>query len=508
MLKYIDDLLNRITMYRLVLYYLIFLALAALGLSYFNLLSFAPADIFISSAVILIISWASNLLFARVFKIPSNSESFWITALILILIISPQKYAAGPNYFLFLGWASVLSQASKYILAIRRRHIFNPAALAVAITSFAINHSASWWVGTLYMLPFVFLGGVLVVRKIRRADMVWAFLGAALATIIFTSATGGNFWFIVYRSLAFSSLFFFAFIMLTEPLTTPPKKAGRIAYGLLTGFLFAPSIHFGSFYSTPELALLAGNVFSYIISPKTKYLMTLKSKIKTGADTADFIFEADRRAKFQAGQYLEWTLGHDKADSRGNRRYFTIASSPTEPEVRVGVKFYPNSSSFKTKLISLKTGDQLLAGQLAGDFVLPRNKNQKLAFIAGGIGVTPFRSMVKYLLDKNEQRNIVLFYSNKTADEINYSDVFTQAGEKLGMKAIYTLTDDNRVNKNWRGAVGKITPQMIIQQAPDYLQRIFYISGPNAMVTAFEKTLKSMGIHKNHIKTDFFPGFA
>jgi ferredoxin-NADP reductase len=508
MLSFIDNILNRITMYRLVLYYLIFLALAALGLSYFNLISFAPADILISSAIILLISWAANSVFARVFRVPSNSESFLITALILILIISPQKYTAGSGYFLFLGWASVLAQASKYILAIRRRHIFNPAAFSVAVASFAINHSASWWVGTLYMLPFVFLGGVLVVRKIRRADMVWAFLGAALATIIFTSVTGGNFWFIVYRTLAFSSLFFFAFIMLTEPLTTPPKKTGRILYGLLTGFLFAPSIHFGSFYSTPELALLVGNIFSYVISPKTKYLLTLKSKIKTGTDTADFVFEPDRRAKFEAGQYLEWTLSLKKTDSRGNRRYFTIASSPTEPEVRIGVKFYPNSSLFKTKLISLKPGDQLLAGQLAGDFILPRNKNQKLAFIAGGIGVTPFRSMVKYLLDKNEQRDVVLFYSNKTIDEINYSDVFTEAGEKIGMKAIYTLTDENRLPDTWQGAVGKISPQMIAQQAPDYLQRTFYISGPNAMVTAFEQILKSMGVHKNKIKTDFFPGFA
>src|SRR5207253_3096301 len=151
--------LNRITMYRLVLYYLIFLALAALGLSYFNLISFAPGDLFLSSVIILIISWAANSVFARVFRVPSNSESFLITALILILIISPQKFSSGSGYLLFLGWASVLAQASKYILAIRRRHIFNPAALAVFVTAFAINHSASWWIGTLYMTPFVLAGG-------------------------------------------------------------------------------------------------------------------------------------------------------------------------------------------------------------------------------------------------------------------------------------------------------------------------------------------------------------
>ena len=94
---------------------------------------------------------------------PTNVESTYISALILALIITPlQSY----NDLWFLGWAAVLAMASKYILGIKGKHLFNPVAFAVALTYFTINQSASWWVGNATMLPFVLVGGLLVVRKI------------------------------------------------------------------------------------------------------------------------------------------------------------------------------------------------------------------------------------------------------------------------------------------------------------------------------------------------------
>ena len=81
---------------------------------------------------------------------------------------------------------------------------------------------------------------------------------------------------------------------------------------------------------TPEIALVLGNIFSYIVSPKIKAMLTLVGRVKQTPNTYDFIFESDKKFSFLPGQYLEWTLGHDNTDDRGNRRYFTIASSPTE----------------------------------------------------------------------------------------------------------------------------------------------------------------------------------
>ena len=97
---------------------------------------------------------------------------------------------------------------------------------------------------------------------------------------------------------------------------------------------------------------------------------------------------------------------------------------------------------------------------------MPKDKNQKLVFIAGGIGITPFRSMIKYLIDKNEQRPIVMLYANKHADEIAYADVFIQAQRQLGIKTIYTLTGEPPAN--WQGSVGRIDTKMIQQGVPDF----------------------------------------
>ena len=216
----------------------------------------------------------------------------------------------------------------------------------------------------------------------------------------------------------------------------------------------------------------------------------------------------DKKINFLPGQYLEWTLGFKNPDSRGNRRYFTIASSPTENFLRIGVKIYPNASSFKKNLISFKTGDKILAGNLSGDFVLPKNKNQKLVFMAGGIGITPFRSMVKYLLDKNQKLSIIIFYSNKNQKEIVYKNIFDDAEKKLGIKTIYTLTDLENIPKNWNGEKGRVNGEMIRKNVPDYKEALYYLSGPYSLVVGFEELLYKMGIKSKNIKKDFFPGYV
>ncbi len=494
MISFIDTILNRITMYRLVLYYLVALVLAALVFGFFGLVPYDPTAIAFSTLLILLVSWGTNWIFARVFKAQTNVESVYITALILALIISPITATnhAGVAFLIFAGvWAS----ASKYLFAIGKKHLFNPAAFAVALTALVINQSATWWVGgNLYLLPIVLVGGLLVVRKLRRFDLVGAFALSALATIAFTSSTT-DIVTPITQTLLHSSFFFLAFVMLTEPLTTPPSRWLRIAYGALVGFLFAPNIHVGGFYLTPELALLVGNVFAYVVSPKGRHMLTLAAVEQKAKDVYDFVFTPEQAFAFKPGQYLEWTLGHRYPDNRGNRRYFTLASSPTEKEVRLGVKFYAPASSFKRALAAMPVGSTLSASHLSGNFVLPKNKDKKLVFIAGGIGVTPFRSMVQYLLDTKERRNIVMLYSNKTAEDIAYKDIFDRAEAELGIKTVYAT-----------GAF--IDAAMIAREVPDYRERDFYISGPRAMVDAFKKTLVGMGVSRLKIKTDFFPGFA
>lgn len=507
MIKFLDDFLNRITMYRLVLYYLIILLVVAALFGLFGILPYDPITIAHSLVIITVVCWLTNRLFAYVFRAVENVESVYITAFILALIISPavSKDYAGIGFLVF---ASAWSMASKYIFAIGKKHLVNPAAFGVALSAIAINQSAIWWVGgNLPLLPFVFIGGILIVRKIQRFDLIMSFSAVALVTVVITSVSG-NYVAPIAQTLFHSSFFFLAFVMLTEPLTTPPNQAMRILYAAIVGFLFAHQIHLGSAYSTPELALLFGNIFSYCVSPKGKYIMKLVSREEIGTGMYNFLFTPDKKIIFKPGQYLEWTLGHSPADSRGNRRYFTMASSPTENEVMLGVKFYEKPSSYKSKLLSMRIGDTLVASQLAGDFVLPKNKNEKLVFLAGGIGVTPFRSMLKYLSDRREKRSITTLYSCNTVHEIIYYEIFKQAADTLGVDTVFTLTDTSLVDSGWKGYRGYISIEMIMREVPDYRERTFYVSGPHSFVTSCQTILRDLGVQRRHIKTDFFPGYT
>jgi ferredoxin-NADP reductase/Na+-translocating ferredoxin:NAD+ oxidoreductase RnfD subunit len=506
MMEFIDEWLNRITMYRLVLYYLIALLVTAGVLAMVGLMPLDPLELLFSTVFAIVVCWVTNIIFAKTYRAPTNVESAYITALILALIISPPKTMHDVG---FIAWASVLAMASKYILAINAKHLFNPAAAAVVVTGLFLGQTASWWVGSAPMLPVVLIGGLLIVRKLRRFSLAISFVLVALVTSVVIGFLGQvNLLTMLQEMVLSSPMIFFAAVILTEPLTTPPTRNLQVLYGGLVGLLFSPQIHFGTVYLSPELAIVLGNVYSYIISPKAKLVLRLKEKIQIGPDTYDFIFVPRRKLAFEPGQYMEWTLDHEHPDSRGNRRYFTLASSPTENALRLGVKFYKNSSSYKKKMLAMDTETEIVASQLAGDFVLPDDRSQKIVLIAGGIGITPFRSMIKYLLDRRERRPIVLFYANKTNSEIVYKDVLDEAQRELGIKVVYTVTEPKKVGPNWKGKIGRIDTNMIKREVPDYRNCVFYVSGPNAMVNSYREVLEKLGVKNDQIRTDFFPGFA
>jgi ferredoxin-NADP reductase/Na+-translocating ferredoxin:NAD+ oxidoreductase RnfD subunit len=503
MTRVVDRLLDHITMYRLVLYYLVALVAAAFVFGFFKVLPHDPTNLGFSTVLTLAVCWITNRAFARVFGVPANVESVYITGLILALILNPVAPVDGKGIGALI-FASLWAMASKFIFALGRKHLFNPAAFGVVVSGLLLDSPATWWVGgNLPLLPLVLFGGFLIVRKLQRFDLVAAFILADLVTVLATtvpSAYGTT----LTETLLSSPLFFFAFVMLTEPLTAPPARWGRRMFGALVGFLSAPNIHVGTFYLTPELALLIGNLFAYAVSPKGRFILSLERIEQSAADAYDFIFSSRGKLAFQPGQYLEWTLRLGRSDSRGNRRYFTVASAPTEDSVRLGVKFYAASSAFKRALAAMAPGDTIHASQLAGEFTMPADKNAKLAFLAGGIGITPFRSMLQYLLDRDEERPIVMLYGNERVEDIAYRAVLDAADRELGIRTIYAVAQGAGAG-DYRGF---IDARLVRQAIPDYRERTFYISGPQAMVKALCRILRTMGVRRSRIKVDFFPGFA
>ena len=501
----IDGFLNHVTMYRLVLYYVGALLLADFALGFMGLAPNDPAQLAASSVVILVVGLITNVILSRGFRVPVNHDSVYITAGILALIMPP----VAPADWMGLGGlalASFAAMASKFILAIHGKHIFNPVALGAVVAYYALDQSATWWVGgNLELLPIVLVGGLLVLRKVQRLEMFGAYVLANLAATAVTTAPS-MYPTALSQTLLHSPLLFAGFAMLTEPLTAPAKLLPSLGFGALVGALSSPNIHIGEFYFSPELAFLVGNVYAWAVSPKYRYRLTLQRIEKKAQGAYDYVFSSNRPLGFEPGQYLDWTMALRNPDDRGNRRSFTIASAPSEDEVRLGVKFYPNPSTFKQGLLNMKPGESILAGHLAGEFTLPQDRGLKLAFIAGGIGVTPFRSMVQELLARGEARDIVMFYGANKAEELAYLDVFERANAEIGLRQVLAVAEPGAAAKGFHE--GFIDPELIMDMAPDYRERMFYLSGPRAMVVRFEAVLAELGVPWRQIKTDFFPGFA
>jgi Na+-transporting NADH:ubiquinone oxidoreductase subunit NqrB len=261
MMNAMPDILRRLGIHRLVLYYLLALLAAAEIFCLLHILPYPPLDLTFSAALIGAACWAGNWAFAKVWDAVSGADSVFITALILILIITP--FAPGDIHAIgYAVFASLWAMAAKYMVTAKRRNIFNPAAFGVALAALALGSSVSWWIGgNLYVLPLVLLGGVLVMAKMNVTDMLAAFAAASLLTVAVTSPVGHPLQSMGDIALH-SMFFFFGFVMLTEPKTAPMGRINRVIYGALVGILFAPEIHLGSWYTTPEIALLAGNLFS------------------------------------------------------------------------------------------------------------------------------------------------------------------------------------------------------------------------------------------------------
>lgn len=281
MINFIDKLLNRPNMYRLMLYFLIGLILVAFILSAFGRLPFLPIALLVSTLVIVSVCIWSNHIFANYFMVTSKKESIYITALILVLILTPGYSFKGIIIFII---AAILAMASKYLLAPYGRHIFNPAAISVVIIALALGQYASWWVGTAEMVPIVILGGILVVRKMRRGNEIWTFVATVLALLIIIFIVRGNSVpqvYVILKSTLFSSaFFFFTFVMFTDPMTSPINKKSQFYFAIAVAiFYVTPQLRFFGVSLVPEFALCFGNIFSYLSILYQQHSLNLQKNV-------------------------------------------------------------------------------------------------------------------------------------------------------------------------------------------------------------------------------------
>lgn len=256
------------------LFFLMALFALALALSLLGAIPQSPRPLLFHAVLLLAVCWLSNLAFAWAFRAESHTESVLISAFILMLISS----ASTPTSFADLEFplfAGIWAMSSKYLFAVRRQPIFNPAAFGIFCASFLTTTAANWWIGNIWSLGVVLAGGCLLLRKMRCFDLVISFCGTVLlvSTLL---APAGYVWTFNSEIVARSALLFFTFVMLTEPRTLPIGRSWRIAFGMLVGVLYAPATHFGALRFSPESALLVGNLLAATVKWQRRKRLALQ----------------------------------------------------------------------------------------------------------------------------------------------------------------------------------------------------------------------------------------
>ena len=205
---------------------------------------------------------------------------------------------------------------------------------------------------------------------------------------------------------------------------------------------------------------------------------------------------------YKPGQYMMMEL--DVADPKnGSIRSLSIASSPTENFLLFSTKI--SDTLFKQKFNSLKAGDKVRMKGPMGIFTLKEDA-QKVVLLGGGIGITPFRDMIKYVTDKKLPLKITLLYSNRTPADIVYKDEWRVfARENPHLKVVHTITDYQ--GNDWHGRRGRIDEYLVKEYCSDLQNTPFYICGPPGMVNAMFELLVKIGVPGPNIKIERFVGY-
>jgi ferredoxin-NADP reductase len=212
-----------------------------------------------------------------------------------------------------------------------------------------------------------------------------------------------------------------------------------------------------------------------------------------------------QEVEFTPGQYFFVTLlDPPYDDERGARRHFSVVTSPNE-RGRLGFCTRLRDSAFKRSLIELPLGGEVEVEEPKGNFLLPEETNQSYVFVAGGIGITVFRSMLRYIAEEDLPHRVTLIYSNRDRDSTPFLDELSELDQAKGnFQLVLTMTED----RSWSGEARRIGPELLRDHLKGDLRSYAYlVAGPPPMVNAIMETLSNEGIPEERVSADRFSGY-
>ncbi len=231
----------------------------------------------------------------------------------------------------------------------------------------------------------------------------------------------------------------------------------------------------------------------------------IKEKREVARGTLLVIFDVlGAEVDFKPGQYF-WVelLDPPYDDEKGPRRHITVVTSPTERGV-LGFCTRMRDSAFKRSLAELEVGAEVEVEQPKGDFVLPEDTQQQYVFIAGGIGITVFRCMLRYIADTGKPYKVTLVYSNRDRESTAFLDELQEIEQTVpGVRLVVTMTDD----PEWEGETRRIDAEMLRDHLGELEPLTYLVAGPPAMVEAVAEQLSQAGVPEEQVRPSRFSGY-
>ena len=236
------------------------------------------------------------------------------------------------------------------------------------------------------------------------------------------------------------------------------------------------------------------------------YESTLLGRTEVAEGTMAFQFEKPNDFVFKAGQYIDLTLSDSQpGPSNGLTHTFSIASSPFDDELVVTTRM--RNTVFKQAISTLPIGSPARIEGPMGSFSLHNNTARQAVFLAGGIGIAPFLSMLTYATEEKLQHRIVLFYANRYLKDAAFIDALWKLErDNPRFRFVPTLTRATN-NNGWKGKTGHIGLQMLFAHVGILRGPIYYVAGPRTMVAAARRTLSEVGVDEDDIRTEEFAGY-
>lgn len=235
-----------------------------------------------------------------------------------------------------------------------------------------------------------------------------------------------------------------------------------------------------------------------------EFTSRLVRKEEVANGTMAFYFEKPEGLEYIAGQHLSVKLINPvEMDDEGDERTFSFITIPSDSEVGVATRM--RDTAFKR---NLRDGNEVAVTLInpRGSMVLPKNPSRPLVFVAGGIGITPFISMIRQATEEQSEQKIYLFYSNRTIkDSPFWEELESLAKANTNFNFIPTMTQEDP--GAWHGETGYITGEMIKKHVSETADTIFYLAGPTGFVSGLTDTLTGLGVDLLFIKSEDFEGY-